>query len=521
MDFSNKLNYLFQLSGAEGKELAAAMNITPPQISKMRRGNRGLPRNKSSARTLALFFARRCGSEQMRAALSAAIRSARVKSAQSDEALADIILEWLSADSGQNDRAAKRADVFLRQFGSLAPGAAGSGGEPRKALSSGKSSVMAYYGSEGKRLATESFLNYIAQRKERCVINLLTDESVDWLYEDAAFSRRFQQGMVALTEQGCCFRRISGPILDMDQAFESLDRWFPLYLTGKATAYYYKRMRDNLNRMSLFVVQDTAVLFSFSVGTAPRQDSVTFFTTDQRTVNTMLAEFENYLGQCEPIMKVYTVGSSSRQMHECMLEYDSSKGNCIQRNESLSFITLPWDVATTLRTSGEAKEKNEFLTSFAQRYKRFRSNLEQYQFTDIIRLADVDAVMAGAVRIPGSFVLGNQAQYYTPAGYLLHLRGILYLLEHCKNYNVALRKGGEDDNIVVYVKDDYCALLTLASAPFSVFEVSERYLVNAFMENLRRQIPTEQSPSEYRFSVIQEISALIEQLEQRLRSKED
>ena len=66
MTFSDKLNYLFELSNAEGKELAAAMNVTPPQISKMRRGVRGLPKNRESAHLIARFFARRCASDYQR-----------------------------------------------------------------------------------------------------------------------------------------------------------------------------------------------------------------------------------------------------------------------------------------------------------------------------------------------------------------------------------------------------------------------------------------------------------------------
>lgn len=520
MNFADKLNSLFELSHAEGKELAAAMNITPPQISKMRRGGRGLPKNPEAAQVLALFFARRLGSDYQRDALSKAMRVAQIRSVDREEALAEILLDWLSDRQDPDDDAARRADDFLRQFGAMAsqPGG-GEPEDPRRALAGGKGSFMAYYGDDGKRLAVEGFLSYVASRRQPCTIDMLSDEPLDWLFTDPDFSRRFQKSLLSLTGRGCSLRRIAAPILDMDQAFQSLNRWLPLYLTGKATSYYFKRMRDNLNRLTLFAVPGMAVLFSFSVGNSPRRDGVTFFTTDERTVACLAAEFDNYLALCEPIMNVYTAGESSIRMHACMMNYENHKGNCLQRSEGLSFITLPWDVATTLRTSGPPEEKNEFLSSFAQRYKRFKTNLEQYSFTDYIRLAEADQVMAGKVVIPGTYVLGNEAQYYTPVGYLEHLRSTVYLLEHRANYHAALRRPEDGDDTVLYIKEGYCAILALAGAPFSTFEVSERYLVDAFAEYLRRQLPPELGTGAYRRAVIAEMRALIETLEKRIRAK--
>ncbi len=517
MQFSEKLNYLFELTHAEGKELAAALNITPPQISKMRRGARGLPRSKESAQCLADFFAKRCNSDFQRDALSTAMKAARIRNIEKDDELSTVLLDWLADEKDPDEYAAKRADAFLRQFGTMNDGERrGLKGDPRSVLTSGKSNFMAYYGNEGKRLAVENFLDYIAQRRQPCTINVLTDESISWLYDDAAFSRRFQSAMLSLTEQGCYFRRISGPIMDMDQAFESLNRWLPLYMTGKATSYYYKRMRDNLNRLTLFVVPGVAVLFSVSVGNQPHHEGVTFFTIDERTVEAMANEFENYLALCEPIMNVYTVGSSSKKMHSCMLDYESSKGNCMQRSNSLSFITMPCDVAITLHTSGLPEEKNDFLTSFAQRYKRFKANLEEFSFTDIIKLADLDAIMSERVVIPGTYVLGSEDQRYTVSGYLEHLRSVVYLLEHQPNYHAVLRRPDEPDDTIVYVKEGYSAILSLAVSPFSIFEVSERFLVDAFAELLRQQIPFAQSELLYRRAVVREMRALIEQIEKRI-----
>ncbi len=510
MEFSEKLNYLFELSHAEGKELAAEMNITPPQISKMRSGSRGLPKDINYARVLARFFAHRCGNDYQLDAIAKAMKIAQVRNVDSEDELTDILLDWLSDENDPDDYATKKADEFLQKFGTLTPKVKSSVpvDDTRNVLSPAQSNFFAYYGGEGRRRAVQTFFSYLIQRTRAYTINILTDENIDWVTEVSSYSKQLQASMMRLTEQGCVFRRISGPITDIDQAFESLNRWFPLYMTGKATSYYYKRMRDSLNRITIFSVPDVAVLFSFSVGRVSSEDMVTFFTIDENTVNRLSAEFDRYLSVCEPIMNSFRMEETATHFYECMVDYEACKGSCIQKSNSLSLVTLPWDVATSLNFGRDEEKAKEFLNFFARRHKQFQSNLASHQVTDIIRLADINDILNGKVPISAVCLAFGRPLYYTPTAYLLHLQNILYILKHNPNYNVVLRSAQNKDVSIVYVKEGFRVILAREVYPFSVFEVSERFLVDAFAEYLRRLVPTEQN----RRAVIKEIEALIEQL---------
>ena len=59
MQFDEKLNILFELTAARGKDLAEALSVTAPQISKMRRGRRDTPKNRESLMIISRFFAQR------------------------------------------------------------------------------------------------------------------------------------------------------------------------------------------------------------------------------------------------------------------------------------------------------------------------------------------------------------------------------------------------------------------------------------------------------------------------------
>ena len=522
MEFSEKLNFLFELSHAEGKELAEEMNITPPQISKMRKSLRGLPKDKGHARVLAHFFAERCGSDYQLDAISKAMRIAQVRNIDSEDALTEILLDWLSDENDPDEYATRKADDFLRQFsGDLSHVKKKNASfEDSGKLLSSQSGFFAYYGSEGRRRAVQTFFQYLIQRARAYTVNVLTDENIDWVSEVPNFSKQLQADTLRLTEQGCSFRRISGPITDINQAFESLNRWLPLYTAGKATSYYYNRMRDSLNRVTIFSVADVAVMFSFSVGNAPPDEMVTFFTTDEKTVSSLTAQFERYLEKCKPIMNAFRTEDSDNHFFDCMLEYEGCKTSCIQKSNSLSFITLPWDLATTINFGNDAKKKNEFLNFLALRYKKFQSNLASQQFTDIIQLSELNDILSGNAPISAICLTRGKTLYYTPSGYHQHLQNILYLLKNKANYNVVLLDTKSKDSSIVYVKEGFHAILAREVYPFSVFEVSERFLVDAFTEYLRRLMPANQNERAYRRGIISQIETLISQLEECMRQDE-
>ena len=511
MEFAEKLNFLFELTQAEGKELAAALNITPPGVSKMRKGLRGLPRNRDAAYSIALFFAQRCRGNAQRDALARAMRMAQVRSAE-DDVLADMLLSWFLNEKIRDNPAESGVDVFLHRlnlsYGSKTPIRS----DYSQPLHSSGNNIIAYYGIEGKQACYFTFLRYLLERNKAFDICVLSDENNLWIDDDLFFASSYYDHLLRLTEQGCFFKRIVGPLNNMAQAFASLNRWFPLYLTGKATSFYYKRMRDDLNRITVFVVPDVAALYSFSVGTTLENNCVSFFTTDAKTVNSLSVLFQKYLSMCEPATKTYNADTSELQMHERMLEYENCACTCMQLNSSLSFITLPWEIAVSLRADKEPKSKDAFLTSFAKRYKVFQKNLNEYDYFDFIRLAAVDDVMAGMAPIPAASVLSNDVQYYSPAGYLSHLKGVEYLLKHRDHYHVIIEPSDAEKEPIIYVKEDKAVLITRASTPFIIFDVAERNLIDAFTENMRRRIPNDVYEPQFRKKVIADIHALIEKM---------
>ena len=63
MQFSNKLNFLMNITNTSNKELAEGISVDRSLISLLRSGKRKTPRNHDHIRNMASFFARRCSAD--------------------------------------------------------------------------------------------------------------------------------------------------------------------------------------------------------------------------------------------------------------------------------------------------------------------------------------------------------------------------------------------------------------------------------------------------------------------------
>ena len=88
------------------------------------------------------------------------------------------------------------------------------------------------------------------------------------------------------------------------ELFTAVSIWFPLYLSGNIEPYYIPKLRDGINRRSLFVSNHDAVI-SNSVNEKTNK-MLNIYIKDKKAIKALKEEFNNYLALATPLFKKIT-----------------------------------------------------------------------------------------------------------------------------------------------------------------------------------------------------------------------
>jgi hypothetical protein len=97
MTFSEKLDFLMNITKTTNSALALYTSLDASHISRLRRGARKPAKNENYLKTMATYFAKRCSEDYQRMALSDALKAVSNKNAPQTLLLfSDEDLGWMS-----------------------------------------------------------------------------------------------------------------------------------------------------------------------------------------------------------------------------------------------------------------------------------------------------------------------------------------------------------------------------------------------------------------------------------------
>lgn len=471
MQLYEKLDFLMNITQTSNRLLAQELQVDPSLVSRLRTGTRGMPRNREQVRRMAECFARRCMIDFQRQALSELLGIKQALTMKSDQ-LSEILYYWLCGDTDS-------VGHFMRTLETLNVDGDRESSDVDSCSLSTSNSI--YYGNDGKRAAARAVFQHLLSLSKPGTILLFADEADDWIIEDYSFTSGLQGWALELFQRGFRICQITPPIVSADQAFESLIRWLPAYITGQVEAYYYPRLRDNVHRRSMIVLPGEIAMLSNS--TAGRRSSyATIVTTDRRLTKTYAEEFQDYLSLCRLMLHTYT--TMETLMH-CFTQFLACEGPRIQKLPSLSAETMPPELMDYCVERERSTGLNSLSSFFLQDMEVFKGEKDSLDFIDIARLASADEVRTGTVPVIASF--GTEEMiYYTPETYVSHLQNILRMMELCENYHFVPLTGEADKDGMLMIKGETRALLVRAAAPFTTFEISQPEIVALCREHLLR-----------------------------------
>lgn len=295
MRIGSKLDFLMKTTGTSNSALGRALSFDASYISRLRSDKRGIPKDREFIIKASDYFARHADTNIQKGILSQVILGGKNWPADVKVA-SSIIYAWM------NDPAPFSED-YVR-------GSERSGKNGLKAAHENKSEF--YFGNEGKRQAVLEFLNELDGSEAPCTLMLYSDEAMEWLYEDATFAVTWMRLMQDLLEKGYKIKIIHTVGRNIQDMFEAIRKWMPLYMSGNLEPYYCPRLRDDVNKRTRFIAHGKCALIASSVG-SETNGMLNCLIHDRMAVKSLEKEFRNFLKICQPLMKVYGSDDKAEQ----------------------------------------------------------------------------------------------------------------------------------------------------------------------------------------------------------------
>lgn len=479
MQFSEKLDFLMNVTNTSNSALALNIKLDPSHISRLRRGERSALKNESCIQAMAVYFARHCEQDyQKKAILEALDHSAFLSE---DGRLSALIAKWLSAG---NRSEVDTVENFLSGLAKLknkpssASSAAAGAAVPERVNSNAEVSI----GPDGKRQAVLGFLADVLACEKRQTLLLFSDEPIDWLSGDRDFVRKWAALMTRFLAQGGKIKIIHTVSRDLDEMLSAITQWMPLYLSGSIEPYYYPKKRDGVFKRTLFVAPSIAAVVSTSVGGMYHQAANILF-RDKAAVSALESEFREYLSLCKVLMRIFTIQEEVACL-DTLRDFENAPCNAVIKSESLSLLTMPESVAVSVAGRIRGLRPGFFLAQQKERLSLFLKNLAENSFTEIIRPWDAQTVLRGEVKVSLSDLPEGRAVFYTVAEYIAHLENIAALMTAHENFHIRFSDGKAEDGYMIYVKEDLGAVLAKTTAPPAVIVTGEYNMRAAFWDYL-------------------------------------
>lgn len=487
MLFNEKLDLLMKITDTTNSHLARIAKLDSSYISRLRNGARSPAKKENYLMHFADYFAKNLNQDYQRVAFCQAADIKLSTLSNKTEELNKIIYMWLTGDSFVKKDSVEHFVEKLSLFSVKKPTQL----VPIDNIETTDGLIInseIYFGNIGKRNAVIKFLSLVLQYKKTSTLYLFSDEDMLWLIEEPEFMAKWALLMTKIIEKGNRIKIIHTVNRSLDEMLAAISQWMPLYLSGAIEPYYYPKFRDGVFKKTLFLAPETAAIVSSTIGQG-NENSANYLYTDKAILFSLLDEFDSYLSLCRPLIHIFTKTSRDRYL-SVLSELESEKGDSIIKSATLSNITMPKELVSSIISRSTSDNKKEFQAYLRERANRFEKGLTTNRFVEIIVFPEITDIISEKIPICFSDMINEELLFYTAKEYKSHLQNIIRLLEKYDNYNVYLGEKKQTDNITLYVKEEIGVIVAKNELPSVMFAINESNMTAAFWDymndNLRR-----------------------------------
>lgn len=491
MLFHEKLSFLIDTCQVSNKVLSSRLNVDPSLISLLKNGKRRKPHNSDYLYAMADLFSKSVHTDYQRNVLADTIGDPDINIMFDESDLCSAIFTWLDEPESGLKRKYSR------------PSPAGKSTNP----SAQETRYRLCYTAAEKRSAMQMLLELLTRAEKVPTLYLSFNESLSWLTEDQSFAEAVCATLYKLLANGTRIVQIYSSFTEKKESLKFLDIFFPLFGSGRLSIYFCPYLRYSITHHTLVVAPDIAAMASHS--TERQKDAASLLTTDPQLISSYLNEFQNYLSYCSPMFSFYKSTTSLAQgLHETLFY----SGTYTIMSPALSCDTLPLQLMIECQENAIGPGQREYIARYLQDTPQFIKRLEHCTVMDIARLPPAEEIQAGKVPIVLSQGFTDPPIMYTAESFALHLKNLVWLLEHYENYHFVPYSSDLPADFSVVSQEHMHVMFTRTSPPYISCRITHPEVMENIQNYMMYRIKQLKYAKKDRKTVIERLKRLITEL---------
>jgi len=197
-----------------------------------------------------------------------------------------------------------------------------------------RKSFDCHFGEEGKRLLVLQFLGDVLKCEKKQTLLLYSNENISWLISDPLFLDEWQKFLIKILKKGNSIKIVHNFNRNFHEMFRSLEKWIPIYMTGKIKPYLCNYLRDGIFEQSFFIAPESGAIVSSSVkGDTDKMPN--FYFHSNQVINSFISEFNNFLKLTTPFLDCY------QEQNELIEDFFLDENPIHTSHPGFSLATLP------------------------------------------------------------------------------------------------------------------------------------------------------------------------------------
>lgn len=274
-------------------------------------------------------------------------------------------------------------------------------------------SAEIYEGYEGMRNAVIRFLgNAVKDRSSELL--LYSDQNMDWMVGDPAFFAKWAALMSACVQNGTRIRIIHSIDRSLNEMYNAIISWVPLYLSGMIDSYYSTLEKGGRTSLTLFLdPQKACISASHVIGT--EEEGYYHYYTKETDLDFQSKQFDQLMRSAQQLVEIATKNAEFMPQSDTVL---------IQ--PTLSLLSMPYELVSSFNDDELTKEWEKRNLSL--------DHLLSNGFHECIPLAADEELFRNEV--PVETLPGSAKICYSSEQYAMHIQNVIRLLEKYPSYRL-------------------------------------------------------------------------------------